>query len=194
MEHPFKTLGLYALLTSASLGLNSSPAKADALVDALGVSDSIGSYSVQLGSSPLTALQTGAGRFSSDGRMTVGLSAQVPSEGAEVSEYVLWIRHDGPRQWYIGDEEQPLTIQLEDRRLTPLPLHIARGGKSATSNPYIDTLEFALVPELVDILLAEPSVILRLDTKLGQVEKPLSESMMQTAIQLTDRVSQRPQI
>ncbi len=137
-------------------------------------------YTMQLESEPLISIQTQGSRFSPTDRMTVGLSALVFDEENTVNEYVLWLRHDGPKQWFVGSIEQPLTIQLADRRLTPVPVHVARGSDRGKLDPYIEKLEFALSPALVKILLAEPSIVLRLDTQLGQLEQPVKPDLFRT--------------
>lgn len=145
-------------------------------------------YTIELDSAPLSLLQTAGSRFAYSEAMTVGISALVPANEVGVREYVLWLRHDGPENWYIGAEEQPLTIQLKDRRLLPLPLHIAATGATSNPHPRIETLEFSLVPELVEILLNEPSVVLKLDTRVGQLQKPLHDQLIDALQQLDHQI------
>jgi len=182
------TRKLRRVLPALLAGLFSTTAFGDDISKVDGPAPGVNVYSVQLDAAPLAALQAPGARFAKEAKMTVGLSALVSDAGLGADEYVLWLRHDGPSDWYVGTVDQPLTIQLPDRRVIPLPLHIARGGEGASQGPYVEKLEFSLVPALVDILLAEPSIVLRLDTPEGQLEKPLSPQMIDRLRQLTQRV------
>lgn len=188
---PAKTQ-LRNLLAGAVLALPGMAAHAEAMTETRDPVRGVSFYSVQLESAPLWQFQTAGSRFSPDDGMTVGLSALVADDNAQVMEYILWLRHDGPRSWLLGAMDQPLTIQLEDRRLLPVPLHVARETHNSLREPYIEKLEFALDPRLVQILLDEPSVVLKLETALGEVQKPLKPHMIETLRKLTAKVATHP--
>lgn len=180
---------LRSLLLGALCVLPGTSLHAEALTESRDPVRGVSFYSVQLESAPLWQIQTAGSRFSPDDAITVGLSAMVSDDNAQVMEYILWLRHDGPRSWLLGALDQPLTIQLEDRRLLPLPLHVARQTGDSVPEPYIEKLEFALPPRLVKILLDEPSVVLKLETALGEVQKPLEPHMIETLRELTRKMA-----
>ncbi len=133
-------------------------------------------YSAQISSDPLTSLQVEGSVFSSSDQMTLGFSAFFFDESDSVDEYVLWLRHDGPRRWFSSSQERPLKLFLDELTLALAPQHNTQSGTQATSGPLVEKKEFELVPNDFRALLAASEITIELTTSLGVVEKVLSET------------------
>lgn len=133
-------------------------------------------YSMQISTEPLTTLQPKGGLFAETDLMTLGLSAILFDESSAVREYVLWLRHNGPRRWFISTIERPLTLSIDGQSRQPVSLHTTRPDNVATGGQFVEILEFAISePEFESILEADV-VSIQLQTALSKVEKSLNES------------------
>ncbi|MEM9529856.1 MAG: hypothetical protein AAGA23_02935 [Pseudomonadota bacterium] len=148
--------------------------------------------SIQMPAVSLVALQEMDGKFVASDELVMGMSALVLDEAGTAEEFILWMKHEGPRRWFINPQAQPLSILLEDRRVTPTPRHIELNLENA-SQPFVDKLEFALSPELARILLSEKTISLRLETLMGTIKKDLTPEMITKLRNFTQRLS-KPQV
>ena len=131
-------------------------------------------YSAQISTDPITAVQTEGSRFSRTDQVTLGLSALFFDESDSVDEYVLWLRHDGPRRWFVGSDDTPLRINLDGSSTDYSPLHRSGTGETSGATPLIEKLEFSISPEALREIIGADSVTIELQTLLGQVVKTLT--------------------
>lgn len=143
-------------------------------------------YSVQISTDPLLELQSEGSKFSDSDQMTVGLSAFFFDQSDAVDDYVLWLRHDGPRQWFVGVDPLPLTTVIDGKRKTFAPLHATRPQLASGSGPFVEKLEFEFLPADFQALARSDAVTLELNTLLGVVEKTLGVAELE-AIRMFDR-------
>ncbi len=148
-------------------------------------------YSMQVSTDSLTSLQMEGSGFSSADRMTLGFSAFFFDESETVDEYVLWLRHDGPRRWVSGDVQRPLTLDLDGVATAHAPFHMLRPSGSSDSDLFVEKMEFALDPESFQSLLDAGAVALELRTLLGTVEKSLSATERGAIRSFHERVGSR---
>ena len=148
-------------------------------------------YSMQVSTDSLTTLQMKGSGFSSSDRMTLGFSAFFFDESDTVDEYVLWLRHDGPRRWLAGDLQRPLTLDLDGAVTVHAPFHMLRPSSSTDSDLFVEKMEFALDPESFQSLLNADAVALELRTLLGTVEKRLSAAERGAIRSFHERVGSR---
>lgn len=167
----FTTMSLVCLLTLAPLR-----AESQAATEVRDSLRGITFYSLQISTDSMTSLQTQGSLFAQSDLMTLGFSALFFDESDTVEEYVLWLRHDGPRRWFTSDLEQPLTLRLDDVRWQSAPLHISRPAGRDGSGPLVEKLEFVVTADEFQALLNADAVTIELVTVLGTVVKALSES------------------
>lgn len=148
-------------------------------------------YSVKISTDSLTKLRVGGGGFTSDDRMTLGFSAFFFDESDVVDDYVLWLRHDGPRRWLTGHNELPLRITLDSKISEPKPLHIVRPTDAPGSGQFIEKLEFILSSAQFEALLNAESVLLEVTTLLGLIEKQLSAAELEAIRRFNESVLAR---
>ncbi len=148
-------------------------------------------YSMQVSTDSLTSIQMEGSGFSSSDRMTLGFSAFFFDESETVEEYVLWLRHDGPRRWVSGDIERPLTLDLDGDATTHAPFHLLRPSGTSDSDLFVEKMEFALDPESFQSLFEAEVVALELRTLLGSVEKTLSATELGAIRSFHERVGSR---
>ena len=132
-------------------------------------------YSAQISSDPTTSLQAAGSVFSSSDRMTLGFSAFFFDESDAVDEYVMWLRHDGPRRWFASERERPLKLYIDDEELELALQHSTRPASEATSGPLVEKKEFVLTPDMFESLLTADEVSVELVTSLGVVVKELND-------------------
>ncbi len=123
--------------------------------------------------------------------MTLGFSAFFFDESDAVDEYVLWLRHDGPRRWVSGDVQRPLTLDLDGDATTHAPFHMLRPSGTSDSDLFVEKMEFALDPQSFQSLLDADAVALELRTLLGTVEKRLSVAERDAIQGFHERVGSR---
>lgn len=148
-------------------------------------------YSVQISSDPLTELQGAGSQFGEEDKMTLGLSAFFFDESDVVDDYVLWLRHDGPRQWFTGNNPQPLRTVIDGEPMDFSPLHATKPGMALGAGPFVEKLEFEFLPPEFHALAKSDSVTLELTTLLGVVEKSLSNTELEAIRSFDRRVRQR---
>jgi len=148
-------------------------------------------YSTQISMDAKTELQERGGLFSESDLMTLGLSAFFFDESESVEEYVLWIRHDGPRRWFVGDIERPLQIRLDDRTIDPAPFHRSRAADSGNASPLVEKLEFALHPEGIAAIAQAAEASIVVTTLLGSVVKQLGPAEQAAIRQFAESVQRR---
>jgi len=144
-------------------------------------------YSVQISTDPMKTLQHEGSKFSETDQMTLGLSAFFFDESDTIDEYVLWLRHDGPRRWFAGSKLYPLDLVVDDTIKTPQPLHTLRPN-AREAGPFIEKLEFALQPTELESVLYADNVMLELRTLLGSLEKTLSREEIDAMKLFKERV------
>lgn len=144
-------------------------------------------YSVQIKTDPMMELQHEGSQFSQSDQMTLGLSAFFFDESDTIDEYVLWLRHDGPRRWFTGSRLHPLDLIVDDVVSTPPPLHTLR-SEEERAGPFIEKLEFALTPGAFSELLGAETVTLHLNTLLGSLDKTLTADEMEVMQRFRIRV------
>jgi hypothetical protein len=144
-------------------------------------------YSVQISTDPMQELQHEGSSFASNDEMTLGLSAFFFDESDVVDDYVLWLRHDGPRRWFTGSKMHPLDVVIDGNISSPAPLHTLRSD-AAEVGPFIEKLEFTLHPLELEKLISAESVALELHTLLGSLEKRLDEDEIEAIREFRDRV------
>ena len=175
-----------------SLLLTMSTAHSQTITESRDDARGVSFVSVQFSSEEISDLQTLGGLFSSTDRVTLGVSGLVFDETPGAGEFVLWLRHDGGKRWFVGPAAQPLTIRLDDSRLIqpiaqfqPAPAR----ARAARSN-LTERLEFVLSPQdFADILAAERATIV-ITTVLGTIEKELTSSEQSTLGRLSRRLSE----
>lgn len=121
-----------------------------------------------------TGLQARGGRFSSSDVVTLGLSAFFFDESEAVDDYLIWMRHDGPRRWFVGSIERPVTIRFDDNVIQPAPLHRSALAGESNDTPLIEKLEFTLRPSDLESISTVQQVVIEVTTLLGTVAKTLS--------------------
>lgn len=131
-------------------------------------------YSAEISSDQKTSLQTRGGRFSSSDVMTLGLSAFFFDESETVDDYVIWMRHDGPRRWFVGSIERPVVIRFDGNVIQPEPLHRSALADESNDTPLIEKLEFTLLPADLNAISSSQQVVIEVTTLLGTVTKTLS--------------------
>ncbi|NJN52725.1 MAG: hypothetical protein HC809_14205 [Gammaproteobacteria bacterium] len=132
-------------------------------------------YSAHISTDPLSALQTRGGGFVGADRVTLGISALFFDEEMAAEEYVLWLRHDGPRRWLAGNVRQPFVLEVDGVKTTPMPLHVLRAKDGDEPGMFVEKLEFAVDSEAFHKLLGAASISIQLSTLLGTVEKTLTD-------------------
>ena len=165
---------LAAALFIAVAAVAPRPAEAQAFTEFRDPLRGVTFYSVQITTDPLIELQHDGSQFSQNDQMTLGLSAFFFDESDTIDEYVLWLRHDGPRRWFTGSRLYPLDLIIDDVITTPAPLHTLR-SEEERAGPFIEKLEFALTPDAFGELLGAGTVTLHLNTLLGSLDKTLSD-------------------
>jgi len=148
-------------------------------------------YTTQISTDPKMALQIRGGLFSSSDVMTLGLSAFFFDESSSVDEYVIWLRHDGPRRWFVGDNPRPVEIHLDKRAISPAPFHHSRSVDPENTEPLIEKLEFALSPGELEEISRSDRVEVEVNTLLGTVVKVLSADEIRTISKFIDEVRER---
>lgn len=164
------------LLGVLMLMLLQRPAAAQAFTEIRDPLRGVTLYSAQISSDSLTSLQVEGSVFSSGDKMTLGLSAFFFDESDVVDEYVMWLRHDGPRRWFSSTRERPLKLYIDDEIFELATEHATHPDAQSTPGPMVEKKEFSISPDLFQVLLASDDVILELTTSLGVVEKDLNES------------------
>ncbi len=148
-------------------------------------------YSVQISTDPLTDLQVEGSRFAANDRMTLGFSAFFFDESDVIDDYVIWLRHEGPRRWFTGsNNDRPLRLLLDDESSEPMPLHVLPPG-GPDSGPFVEKLEFALPPPQFLALMNAESAVIELTTLLGLVEKRLDQEELAAIQRFNERVHDR---
>ena len=148
-------------------------------------------YSAEISSDQKTTLQMKGGLFSSSDVMTVGLSAFFFDESEAVDEYVIWMRHDGPRRWFIGQNTTPVEIHFNDGKLVPAPSHQSRVAGPDDESPFIEKLEFILDPSDFEALINSDKIEIEVQTLLGTVIKVLSAEERAAVIDFKQEVRER---
>ena len=187
-SHKFATWSLVAMIALSPLRAQSQAQAVTEMHDPL---RGVTFYSVQISTDPTTALQTTGSLFGESDLMTLGLSAFFFDESGTIDEYVLWLRHDGPRSWFTSNLEFPLTLWLDGEKWQSAPLHVSRPAGSGESGPFIEKLEFVLETNDLKTLLAADSATIELVTAMGTVEKTLSASERSALRRFHDRVLTR---
>ena len=177
-----------ALLVAAFLVPAPAPAQTTELRDAV---RGVTYYSTQISSDPKTALQIDGSLFSGSDVMTLGLSAFFFDESGSVDEYVIWMRHDGPRRWFIGDIDRPVEIFAGDSVLRPAPSHRSRLPEPTRSEPLIEKLEFAISPAELDAMVNSDEVVIEVTTLLGTVVKRLTAAEIAAIAEFADEARAR---
>lgn len=136
-------------------------------------------FSTSVSTDSLIALQMRGSSFSSSDTMTLGFSAFLFDESETVDEYVLWLRHDGPRRWLAGDIKRPLTLYLDGVATDYAPFHLLRPRDNSNRDMFVEKLEFALNPKSFQALLTASEVTLELRTLLGAVKKTFSSAELE---------------
>ncbi len=185
------SLKLTALSLIFLLALGSPRAESQATTEMRDSLRGVTFYSLQISTDSMTSLQTQGGLFAQSDLMTLGVSALVFDEGGSVEEYVLWLRHDGPRSWFTADLEQPLTLRIDDTSWQSAPLHTSRPSGRDASGPLVEKLEFVVAVDDFQSLLSADAVTVELATVLGTVEKALSESERLALRRFETRVNAR---
>ncbi|MBT8441900.1 MAG: hypothetical protein KJO76_05890, partial [Gammaproteobacteria bacterium] len=121
----------------------------------------------------------------------LGLSAFFFDESSSVDEYVMWMRHDGPRRWFVGENARPVEIHLDDLSLEPAPFHRSRTPEGSSAEPLIEKLEFALSPRELDAIIDSNSVEVEVNTLLGTVVKVLSADEIAAIGRFVEEVRER---
>lgn len=145
-------------------------------------------YSAQVSTDRLEKMQTQLGVFSGKDLMTVGISVFVFDESDTVDEYLLWLRHDGPKRWFVANLDSPLAIVADDRVIKLTPLHVSRADKERETGPFVEKLEFSISPEQFQLLKNAKRVTLELLTGLGTVEKALTDKELELISRFNDSV------
>lgn len=148
-------------------------------------------YSVVVSTDAQVDLQVEGSRFANSDRMTLGLSALFFDESDDVDDYVLWLRHDGPRRWFTGPTEPPLRLIIDDKSTQLTPLHALRPGDAGTAGQFVEKLEFSLGPAKFEELLGAESVTMELTTLLGLVEKRLNKNELEVIRRFHESVLDR---
>lgn len=186
MAKSIASLALTGLLfTFASAALS------QAITESRDESRGVSFVSVQFSSDEISDLQTLGGLFAGTDRVTLGVSGLVFDERPGAGEFLLWLRHEGGKRWFVGPASQPLTIRLDDERLIqpsaqfqPTPAG-TRSGRSGLT----ERLEFVLSPRDFGDILAANKVTVVITTVLGTIEKQLSAEELSTLGRLNRRLS-----
>lgn len=144
-------------------------------------------YSVQISTDRMQDLQHEGSRFASNDEVTLGLSAFFFDESDVIDDYVLWLRHDGPRRWFTGSKMRPLDIVVDGDISSPAPLHTLRSDAEEVG-PFIEKLEFTLHPLELEKLLSAEDISLELHTLLGSLEKTLNDDEIEAIRSFRERV------
>ena len=131
-------------------------------------------YSVEVSSNPLTEIQMKGGRFFDTDVMTLGFSALYFDEDAEVSEILMWLRHDGPRRWLVDDAEYKARVTADDQVLELVPLHVSRPDKPSSNGFFTEALEFSIAPEAFKQVSQSKEIVISFNTIQGTVSKTLT--------------------
>lgn len=144
-------------------------------------------YSVQISTDRLQDLQHEGSQFASNDEVTLGLSAFFFDESDVIDDYVLWLRHDGPRRWFTGSKMRPLDVVIDGNITSPAPLHTLRSDADEIG-PFIEKLEFSLHPTKLENLMTAEDVSVELHTLLGSMEKALNAEEVSAIKRFRDRV------
>ena len=150
-------------------------------------------FSVQVSTDQLVNIQLEGGRFSDSDEMTLGLSAFFFDELNAVTDFVMWLRHDGPRKWFTGYEPEPVTITIDKQDIELIPLHILRPQPSPHDGQFIEKIEVSLSPELFREMIESSSVTIGLRTFQGLVSKRLTDDEIQILNEFQNRIMQKGQ-
>lgn len=144
-------------------------------------------YSVQISTDRMQDLQHEGSRFASNDEMTLGLSAFFFDESDVIDDYVLWLRHDGPRRWFTGSQMRPLDVVIDGDSTSLTPLHTLRSDVEEVG-PFIEKLEFTLHPLELDRLLSAEDITLELHTLIGSLAKTLDDDDVEAIRAFRERV------
>lgn len=150
--------------------------------------------SVQISTDSLSEIQAEGGRFSNLDEMTLGLSALFFDEFSHVTDFVMWLRHDGPRRWLTGDKPEPVNITMDNQTVELIPMHMSRPQQPPHEGPFIEKLEFSLSPELFRKVISSSAVTIDLRTFQGLVSKRLTDREIQILNDFQKKVQQRQEI
>ena len=128
-------------------------------------------YSVALSDDSLQTLQIRGGLFNEDDRMTLGFSALFFDESSRIENYIVWLRHDGPRRWFTGVDPQPVELWIGDATVQPTPINQLGGTQATGEGIFVEKLEFSLTPAQFDQLATTAEATLALRTVRGQIVK-----------------------
>ena len=146
-------------------------------------------YSKQVSVEKIQDLQTKGGLFGDTDEVAIGVSAFFFDESEFVDDFVLWMRHDGPRRWIAASTPLPLTINVDESQFEPLPIH--QSLPTARVGPFIERMEFSISPEeFVEMLDAE-YVSFELGTLLGTMVKELTADELELLREFKSRVERR---
>lgn len=179
-------LSAAALLTVLALGLPRE-SSAQAFTEFRDPLRGVTFYSVQISTDRMQDLQHEGSRFASNDEMTLGLSAFFFDESDVIDDYVLWLRHDGPRRWFTGSKMRPLDIVVDGNIASPAPLHTLRSDAEEVG-PFVEKLEFTLHPEELEDLLSAEEIALELHTLIGSLEKVLDDDEVAAIRAFRERV------
>lgn len=132
-------------------------------------------YSIQVSTDNTSDIQTVGSRFTETDRVTLGLSALFFDESDTVDDFVLWLRHNGPRRWFVGSIASPLLIHVDDDTYEYLPLHASSPDEASGVVPLVEKLEFSVSPSTVRAIARAGVVRLELQTLLGGIDKQLRD-------------------
>lgn len=148
-------------------------------------------YSTAISTDMKTTLQAPGGLFSSTDVVTIGLSAFFFDESSSVNEYVVWLRHDGPRRWFVGSNEKPMEIHFGEQSIEPKPSHRTNLPEPSREAVFIEKLQFAIAPETFQSILDADKVEIEVRTLLGTLIKPFTTEEVTALRQFAAEVQER---
>lgn len=178
-----------ALTLAVSLCLFSSAVFPQAITESRDDARGVTFVSVQFSSDEISDLQTLGGLFSGTDRVTLGVSGLVFDESPTAGEFILWLRHDGGKRWFVGPAAQPLTIRLDDQRLIQPSAQFQPTVSGGERSSLTERLEFVLSPQDFEAVLDAGKVAVVITTVLGTIEKQLTAEELATLVRLSRRLS-----
>ena len=145
--------------------------------------------SVEISEQPVNSLLVIEGTFGDTDSLVVGLSAMSFDGSQGVDEYILWLRHEG-RQWLQFDVEQPVTFEVDGKRLVLEQLRASQPFVGASSRMF-EKIEFRLDELAFKRLLDGSNVNITLRSDTGTVEKTLRADEIEKIREFQASVSER---
>ena len=148
-------------------------------------------YSSAISTDMKTTLQAPGGLFSSTDVVTIGRSAFFFDESSSVDEYVVWLRHDGPRRWFVGSDEKPMEIHFGDQSIEPKPSHQTNLPEPSREAVFIEKLQFAIDPLTFEAILQSDKVEIEVRTLLGTLLKAFTAEEVSALREFAAEVQER---